>query len=291
MLVPEILRILQYNTVTSHIQKQNPPHERVFCFILEDSCVFVFNELVMDTSEIKKIILEIRAGAGGDEASLFAGDLARMYQRYAGKRGWGFSVLDASESGAKGYKTLVAEIKGVGAYDALKQESGVHRVQRVPTTERQGRIHTSTASVAVLPIVEAKEVQLKESDLEVTFSRAGGPGGQNVNKVESAVRILHKPTGLTVGCREERTQHANREKAMEILRAKLFELQREQSVGSVDQIRREQIGSADRSEKIRTYNFPEDRITDHRIGKKFSNIEKILEGDMDKIVKAFQENK
>ncbi len=245
----------------------------------------------MDTSEIKKIILEIRAGAGGDEASLFAGDLARMYQRYAGKRGWGFSVLDASESGAKGYKTLVAEIKGVGAYDALKQESGVHRVQRVPTTERQGRIHTSTASVAVLPIVEAKEVQLKESDLEVTFSRAGGPGGQNVNKVESAVRILHKPTGLTVGCREERTQHANREKAMEILRAKLFELQREQSVGSVDQIRREQIGSADRSEKIRTYNFPEDRITDHRIGKKFSNIEKILEGDMDKIVKAFQENK
>ena len=245
----------------------------------------------MDTSEIKKIILEIRAGAGGDEASLFAGDLARMYQRYAGKRGWGFSVLDASESGAKGYKTLVAEIKGVGAYDALKQESGVHRVQRVPTTERQGRIHTSTASVAVLPIVEAKEVQLKESDLEVTFSRAGGPGGQNVNKVESAVRILHKPTGLTVGCREERTQHANREKAMEILRAKLFELQKEQSVGSVDQIRREQIGSADRSEKIRTYNFPEDRITDHRIGKKFSNIEKILEGDMDKIVKAFQENK
>lgn len=251
----------------------------------------MFNELVMDTAEIRKIILEIRAGAGGDEASLFAGDLARMYQRYAGKRGWGFSVLDASESGAKGYKTLVAEIKGVGAYDALKQESGVHRVQRVPSTERQGRIHTSTASVAVLPIVEAKEVQLKESDLEVTFSRAGGPGGQNVNKVESAVRISHKPTGLVVGCREERTQHANREKAMEILRAKLFELQKEQSVGSVDQIRREQIGSADRSEKIRTYNFPEDRITDHRIGKKFSNIEGILEGNMDKIVNAFQENK
>jgi len=240
---------------------------------------------------INKIILEIRAGAGGDEASLFAGDLARMYQRYAGKRGWGFSVLDASESGAKGYKTLVAEIKGIGVYDALKQESGVHRVQRVPTTERQGRIHTSTASVAVLPIVEAKAIDVRDSDLEVTFSRAGGPGGQNVNKVESAVRILHKPTGLTVGCREERTQHANREKAMEILRAKLFELQKEQSVGSVDQIRREQIGSADRSEKIRTYNFPEDRITDHRIGKKFSNIEGILEGNMDKIVKAFEENK
>lgn len=245
----------------------------------------------MDTTEIKKIILEIRAGAGGDEASLFAGDLARMYQRYAGKRGWGFSVLDASESGAKGYKTLVAEVKGQGTYEALKHESGVHRVQRVPTTERQGRIHTSTASVAVLPIVEAKEVDVRDSDLEVTFSRAGGPGGQNVNKVESAVRITHKPTGLVVSCREERTQHANREKAMEVLRAKLFEIQKEQSVGSVDQIRRDQVGSADRSEKIRTYNFPEDRITDHRIGKKFSNIEGILEGNMDKIVKAFEENK
>ncbi|MCL4500093.1 MAG: peptide chain release factor 1, partial [Chloroflexi bacterium] len=153
--------------------------------------------------------------------------------------------------------------------------------------ERQGRIHTSTASVAVLPIVEAKEVQLKESDLEVTFSRAGGPGGQNVNKVETAVRILHKPTGIVVSSREERAQHANREKAMEILRAKLFEIQKEQSVGSVDQIRREQIGTGERSEKIRTYNFPEDRITDHRIGKKFHNIEKILEGDFDPIAKAF----
>lgn len=244
-----------------------------------------------DTQNVKKIIVEIRAGAGGDEASLFAGDLARMYQKYSAKKSWNFSVLDASESGAKGYKTLVAEIKGEGVYDALKQESGVHRVQRVPSTERQGRIHTSTASVAVLPIVEAKEVQLKDGDLEVTFSRAGGPGGQNVNKVESAVRIMHKPTGIIVGCREERTQHANREKAMEVLRARLFEIQREQAVGSIDQIRREQIGTADRSEKIRTYNFPEDRITDHRIGKKFSNIEKILEGDMDKIVKTFQEIK
>lgn len=248
------------------------------------------------TDTIKKVILEIRAGTGGEEATLFAGDLARMYQRYAAKRGWQCTVVDSSASSLRGYKTFIAEVsgpstslgQGPGVYDALRHESGVHRVQRIPDTEKSGRVHTSTASVAVLPIVEAREVPLKESDLEVTFSRAGGPGGQNVNKVETAVRITHKPTGLVVSCRMERSQHANREHAMEMLRAKLFEIQREQSVGSVDQIRREQIGSAERAEKIRTYNFPEDRITDHRIGKKWHNIEKILEGDFDPVVKAFQ---
>lgn len=238
--------------------------------------------------EVNKIILEIRAGTGGEEAALFAGDLARMYQKYAARRGWQFRILDASESGAHGYKTLVAEVAGQGVYDALKQESGVHRVQRIPETERQGRVHTSTASVAVLPVVEAKQVDVKDSDLEVTFSRAGGPGGQNVNKVETAVRILHRPTGVVVGSREERSQHANREKAMEILRAKLYELEREQSVESVSELRRSQIGTGERAEKIRTYNFPEDRITDHRIGKKFHNLEKILEGDLDRIVEAFE---
>ncbi|MCX6788708.1 MAG: PCRF domain-containing protein [Candidatus Jorgensenbacteria bacterium] len=242
-----------------------------------------------DIANINKIILEVRAGTGGDEASLFAGDLMRMYQKYAIKRGWGFAILDASESGAKGYKTAVAEIRGQGVYDSLKQESGVHRVQRTPATERQGRIHTSTASVAILPIVDAKEVVLKDTDLEVTFSRAGGPGGQNVNKVESAVRITHKPTGIVVSCREERTQHANRDKAMEVLRAKLFTIQREQAVGSIDQIRRDQIGSGERSEKIRTYNYPDDRITDHRISKKWGNLEKIIEGDLDPIMKAFNQ--
>lgn len=238
-------------------------------------------------SDVKKLILEVHAGTGGDEAALFAGDLVRMYQKYAIKRGWKFLPLDWNEISSKGYKIFIAEVRGEGAYVALKNESGVHRVQRVPETERQGRVHTSTASVAVLPIVEAKTVEVKDSDLEVTFSRAGGPGGQNVNKVETAVRITHKPTGIVVTCREERTQHANRDKAMEVLRAKLFEAQREQAVGSISELRKEQIGSAERSEKIRTYNFPQDRITDHRIGKKWSNIPKILEGNFDSIAEAF----
>ncbi len=243
----------------------------------------------MDEKQIKKIILEVRAGAGGDEAGLFAGDLVNMYRRYAEHRGWKFSILDASENPSGGFKTLVGEISGEGAYDEMKHESGVHRVQRVPKTERQGRIHTSTASVAVLPYVEPTEVRLNEGDLEITFSRAGGPGGQNVNKVETAVRILHKPTGIVVSSREERSQHANRERAMGVLRAKLYEAQREQQVGSIDQIRREQIGTGDRSEKIRTYNFPQDRITDHRIGKKWGNIEGIMNGGFDKIVRGFRE--
>lgn len=250
----------------------------------------------MEKQNIKKIILEVRAGAGGDEAGLFAGDLVRMYQKYALKKNWKFMPLDWNESSIKGYKSFIAEVSGpstssgqAGPYEAFKNESGVHRVQRVPETERQGRVHTSTASVAVLPIVEAKAVEVKESDLEVAFSRAGGPGGQNVNKVETAVRITHKPTGIVVACREERNQHANREKAMEVLRSKLFEIQREQAVGSVSEIRKEQVGNAERSEKIRTYNFPQDRITDHRIGKKWSNIEHILEGNMEKIVEAFKD--
>ena len=235
-----------------------------------------------------KIILEIRAGAGGDEASIFAGDLARMYQRYAAKRGWAWSAVDASETALGGYKTLVAEVSGTDCYHAFKHESGVHRVQRIPKTERAGRVHTSTATVAVMPVVEAKEVVVNQGDLEVTFSRAGGPGGQNVNKIESAVRILHKPSGILVASRAERSQHANREKAMDVLRAKLYEANQQAATAGLGDDRRAQIGTGDRSEKIRTYNFPEDRITDHRLGKKFHNIEKILDGDMDKIVEAFQ---
>jgi peptide chain release factor 1 len=233
------------------------------------------------------VIFEIRAGAGGNEAALFARDLAEMYTKYAVRRGWKVSLINESKNDIGGIKEVIIEIKGDGVYESLNQESGVHRVQRIPATEKSGRIHTSTASVAVLKIVEQKEVTIRPDEIEVTFSRAGGPGGQNVNKVETAVRLTHKPTGIVISSRAERSQLANREQAMEILRAKLYEIQTRGAAGSVQDERREQIGTADRSEKIRTYNFPQDRITDHRIGKKWHNIEKIMSGDLDPIVKAF----
>lgn len=235
----------------------------------------------------QKIIIEIRAGTGGDEAALFAGDLARMYQRYAAKKRWVFNALDFNQTSLYGYKSFVAEVTGEGAYDSLKQESGVHRVQRIPKTEKAGRIHTSTASVAVLPVIEPKEVRINPNDLEISFFRSSGPGGQHVQKVETAVRILHKPTGFVVASQAERSQSRNRERAMDILRAKLYEKQQREATAKLGVERREQIGMAERAEKIRTYNFPDDRITDHRVGKKWHNIEKILEGDLDPIVKAF----
>lgn len=231
-----------------------------------------------------KVILEIRAGVGGDEAGLFAGDLARMYQRYSMNKGWSFQMMDSNDMGNGGFKFFAARITGEGCYDALKLESGVHRVQRVPATERQGRVHTSTATVAVLPEVEPKEVIINDSDIEVSFSRAGGPGGQNVNKVETAVRITHKPTGIVVSSRAERSQHANRDTAMSVLRAKLFDMQRQKEFSQLSGDRRDLIGTADRSEKIRTYNFPDDRITDHRFGAKVHEIETVLNGDLDKLL-------
>jgi len=238
-------------------------------------------------SQTKGIIMEIRAGAGGEEAAIFVANLFRMYSKYALSQSWTCGVLDSNQTSLGGFKEIVLEIKGQGVFDQLKNESGVHRVQRIPQTEKNGRIHTSTVSVAVLPIVESKQVALKESDLEVTFSRAGGPGGQNVNKVETAVRILHKPTGIVVSCRSERFQHANREKAMEVLRARLWEKEQSKASGSLGDMRRSQIGSGDRSEKIRTYNYPQNRITDHRIPKSWHDLETIMEGKMEAIIKAF----
>ncbi|MEK7451370.1 MAG: peptide chain release factor-like protein, partial [Patescibacteria group bacterium] len=239
-----------------------------------------------------KIILEIRAGAGGDEAAIFAADLAKMYQKYAAKNGWGFNIIDFSQTSLNGYKTLIAEIftsgeKGENLYEIFKNEAGVHRVQRIPRTEKAGRVHTSTASVAVIPEVAEKEIQINSQDLEISFFRSSGPGGQNVNKVETAVRILHKPSGIVVSSQVGRSQHANRETAMNVLRAKLYEQKQIEEQIKLGAIRREQIGAAERAEKIRTYNFPQDRITDHRIGKKFHNIESILDGELEPIVKAF----
>lgn len=230
----------------------------------------------------------MRAGAGGDEASIFAGNLVAMYQRYAQVRGWRFSELDSNRTTVDGYKTFIAKLEGVGIYDDLKQESGVHRIQRIPKTEKSGRVHTSTASVAILPQIEQRAIQINPNDLDITFFRSSGPGGQNVNKVETAVRILHKPTGVVVASQSERSQSANKEHAMSVLSSKLYEAMQQQHASSLGALRKEQIGTMDRSEKIRTYNFPDDRITDHRIGKKFHNIEKILSGDLDPIVRAFK---
>lgn len=237
-----------------------------------------------------EIILEVRAGAGGDEASIFAYNLAEMYQRYAEKMGWGVRILNESKSDLGGYKEASFEIRGQGVYKILRFETGVHRVQRIPATEKQGRIHTSTASVAILPIRKKTKLEIKPDEIEMEFSRSGGAGGQNVNKVETAVRLVHKPTGIDVRSTSERSQQANREKAMAILIAKIEALKEEEEAKKYSAERKEQVGTGDRSEKIRTYNYPQNRITDHRIKESWHNIEGAMLGDiqdmLDKIAEA-----
>lgn len=251
--------------------------------------------------DANEIILEIRAGAGGEEAAIFAYDLAQMYEKYAMTKGWEFKPVDKSDAELGGYKEATFEIKGKparpdasghsggGVYGKLKYEMGVHRVQRVPATEKQGRVHTSTASVAVLPIRPNVKVEIKESDIDVAFSRSGGAGGQNVNKVETAVRIFHKPTGIMVRSTSERSQLKNREKGMAILAAKLIQIEEEREAKKLSAERKGQIGTGDRSEKIRTYNILQDRITDHRIKQSWHNIEKVMAGDLDPILDSLKE--
>jgi len=242
--------------------------------------------LPKDDSDKRDIIMEIRAGAGGDEAGLFAADLFRMYSRYAQSKGWAIDIINANESGIGGFKEIIFEIKGEGVFSRLKYERGAHRVQRVPVTESSGRIHTSTATVAVLPQAEEVEVSIEPDDLRIDIYHSGGAGGQNVNKVATAVRITHLPTGMVAVCQDERSQLRNKTKAMAVLRARLLDMERRKQEEAMTKQRRSQVGTGDRAEKIRTYNFPQDRITDHRIGLTLHNLPRVLEGDFDQLINA-----
>ncbi len=237
-----------------------------------------------DPSDEKSTIVEIRAGTGGEEASLFAADLFRMYSRYAERRGWKIDVLSSNPTGVGGYKEVIFLVEGRGAYSRLKYESGVHRVQRIPVTESSGRIHTSAVTVAILPEADEVDVDIKPEELRIDVFRSSGPGGQSVNTTDSAVRITHLPTGLVVQCQDEKSQHKNKAKALKVLRSRLLERARLEQEAQRAKERRQQVGTGDRSEKIRTYNFPQSRVTDHRIGLTLYDLENVLDGDLDEII-------
>jgi peptide chain release factor 1 len=241
-----------------------------------------------DPLDGKNILLEIRAGTGGEEAALFAGDLLRMYSRYADQKGWKIEPIHLSSSSSSGVREAIISVSGKNVYSHLRFESGVHRVQRVPATESQGRIHTSAATVAVLPEADEVDVQIQEKDLEISIAAAGGPGGQGVNTTNSAVRLLHKPTGIMVHCMDERSQHKNKAKAMKVLRARLLEMELEKQEAERTAERRSMVRSGDRSEKIRTYNFPQDRVTDHRLGRNFHNLPVLMDGSIGDMIDALR---
>jgi len=242
--------------------------------------------LPKDPNDGKNILLEIRAGTGGEEAGLFAGDLFRMYSKFAEKQGWRIEILSRHYTGVGGFKEIIALIEGKGVYSRLKFESGVHRVQRVPVTESQGRIHTSTVTVAILPEAEEVDVQIDPNDLRIDIFRSSGPGGQSVNTTDSAVRVTHLPTGMVVSCQDEKSQHKNKAKALKILRARLMDKAQQEKQIEISEKRRNQVGTGERSERIRTYNFPQGRVTDHRIGLTLYRLESILEGEIDEIIGA-----
>ena len=242
--------------------------------------------LPSDPTDSKNVIVEIRAGTGGDEAGLFAADLYRMYSRWAEAQRYKVDVLSHNETGIGGFKEVIFSVRGKGAFFRLKHESGVHRVQRVPTTESQGRIHTSTATVAVLPEMSEVEVEISPNDIRIDVFRAGGPGGQSVNTTDSAVRLTHLPTGLVVSCQDEKSQLQNRARALQILRARLYAMELDRQIEAQSEARRSQVGSGERSEKVRTYNFPQNRVTDHRVGLTLHRLDSVLEGDLDELIEA-----